>query len=218
MSNALIVKGDNLPKHASAAGRGNEGVSASHMTIPRLKQLQKMSDEVDKHHENFIDGAEPGTFMNDLTGELLGEELLIVNINFKDDWVIWRKREKGGGWVATYKSRSEAEKHVADEDNPSDFQIDNTHSHLLLILDEKTGEVSKPIMFDCKSSKLRVSRNWNTQINMKGGDRFAGAWKLKSKPTKNRAGQPFHIIDVEWAGWLNEDTYKQAEAYFEQFN
>ena len=32
---------------------------------------------------------------------------------------------------------------------------------------------------DFASSKLRVSREWNTQIGQLGGDRFSALWKLE---------------------------------------
>ena len=64
---------------------------------------------------------------------------------------------------------------------------------------------------DFASSKLRISRNWNSQIGMKGGDRFAGLWKLKSQAVENRMGNAFMNLDVEFVGWSQEDDYKNVD-------
>ena len=50
MTNELTLASSELPAHLQGkmgVGRGNEDV-AGHVTIPRLKLLQKMSDEVEK--------------------------------------------------------------------------------------------------------------------------------------------------------------------------
>ena len=44
-------------------------------------------------------------------------------------------------------------------------------------IDPSTGELGIPFIMDFASSKLRVSRSWNSQIQTKGGDRFASLWK-----------------------------------------
>jgi len=215
---ALAITDDKLPAHvAKGTGRGNEDVTADQLTIPRLKLLQKMNDEVDKHHGNYVEGAEVGDFMNSLTKELFGTEVYVISIKFKDEYVIWRKREAGGGYLGSFSSMADAQERIAQEEKPDDYDINQTHSHIMLIKNPKTGELSTPIIMDFASSKLRVSRNWNTQINMKGGDRFAGLWKLSSVQTENKAGATFMNLDASFVGWAQEADYKVAEEIYEQF-
>lgn len=215
---ALAITDDKVPAHiAKGTGRGNEDVTADQLTIPRLKLLQKMNDEVDKHHGNYVKGAEVGDFMNSLTKELFGTEVYVISIKFKDEYVIWRKREAGGGYLGSFSSMADAQERIAQEDKPDDYDINQTHSHIMLIKDPKTGALSTPIIMDFASSKLRVSRNWNTQINMKGGDRFAGLWKLSSVQTENKAGATFMNLDASFVGWAQEADYKVAEEIYEQF-
>ena len=84
-------------------------------------------------------------------------------------------------------------------------------------MDEATGNISEiPFLFDCASSKLRVSREWNTQIMRLGGDRFASLWKLSSVATTNKANQKFMNIAVSNVGWLNEEAYLQAKSFYEK--
>jgi hypothetical protein len=71
---------------------------------------------------------------------------------------------------------------------------------------------------DFTSSKLRVSRSWNTQIASKGGDRFSSLWRLKSQPVESRSGAQFMNLDVEWVGWVTDEDYQVAEGLFDQFS
>lgn len=219
MSNqALALAETELPAHlkkAEGLGRGNEHVGA-HLAIPRVKLLQKMSDEVDKHSPGYIKGAEAGDFINTLTNKVYGEEMYVLSITFKNEFVVWRKREAGAGLLGNYPTHAEAQQAIDATDKPEDYDIVETHTHLLLIKDPETGELEvSPAIMDFASSKLRISRNWNSQIGMKGGDRFAGLWKLKSQAVENRMGNAFMNLDVEFVGWAQEDDYKVAEKIYE---
>jgi hypothetical protein len=217
-SNAVALVSDKVPAHVQqGSGRGNENVG-QHVTIPRVKLLQKMSDEVDKYNSNYIQGAEPGHFLNSLTGHNYGEELYVISLLFKNEYVVWRNRDAGGGLLGSFGSIEEAQSAIAAQDKPQDYDITDTHSHVLLIKDPTTGELeSTPVIMDFASSKLRISRGWNSQIGMKGGDRFSGLWKLKSVSVTNKAGAQFMNLEVEWVGWTQEEDYKVAEALYEQY-
>ena len=217
MANEIALATDKMPAHVKqSAGRGNENVSSDSMTIPRIKLLQKMSPEVDKHHANFIEGADPGDFLNSLTNENYGSDLYTISVTFKDDHVVWKKREAGGGFLGTYRSAAEAETAIKEQDKPDEYDIVQTHSHVLLLKDPKTGVLSMPVIMDFASSKLRVSRSWNSQINIKGGDRFSCLWKLSAVATQNRSGQQFMNLDVSFEGWAQDADYKLAEEFYEK--
>lgn len=206
---AHVKKGENL---------GNENIGSEHLSTPRLKQLQQLSNEVDENHSEYIDGAKVGDFINTVTKESYGKELFVVNVHFREEYVVWVKREKGGGLVGTFPTKQEAIQHLEDGGNKvEDHEITQTQTHTLLKVDEKTGDISEiPFLFDCSSSKLRVSREWNTQIMKLGGDRFASLWKLASVQTANKAGQKFMNIAVSNVGWLKEDTYNVAKGFYEK--
>lgn len=217
---ALVLKNNKVPDHVKnqeGSGLGNEQVGVEHLAIPRLKLLQKMSDEVDRHHENYVEGAQDGDFINSLDKSLYGTSLVVVNLKFSDDFVVWKKREKGGGFLGNFSTQAEAQAAIDEQEDPDHYDITQTHSHLLVMLDETTGQMSKPIIMDMSSSKLRVSRTWNSQINMKGGDRFSGVWRLNSKQTQNRAGNSFANVDVSWMGWATDEIYDQCKAIYEAF-
>ena len=88
-------------------------------------------------------------FMNSLSGELMGDEIYVISINFVTDYVIWRTREAGGGYVGKTSSMADATALVAaQEDAPEKFQISETHSHLVVTKDPKTGEFPSNTNYD----------------------------------------------------------------------
>jgi len=179
-----------------------------------------LSNEVDENHSEYIEGAKPGDFVNTITRENYGKEMYVINIKFTEEFVIWRKREKGGGLVGSYSSQKDAYTYLEAEGLAvEDYDIIQTQSHLLLRKDAETGELSgQPFIFDCSSSKLRVSREWNTQLKLAGGDRFSSLWKMSSAQTQNRASQKFYNIAVENQGWVTDEDYAASKKLYESIS
>jgi hypothetical protein len=219
--NSLVASTDTLPAHLKAvegAGRGNENVGQN-VQIPRVKLLQKMSNEVDKHHAAYVEGCEPGHLVNTLNNHNYGNDLYCISLTFKLEYVVWRQLDAGGGYGGAFSSMADAEAYVNQQDKPAEWDINETHAHVLLIKDPETGELERsPAIMDFASSKLRVSKAWNSQIGMKGGDRFAGLWKVSGVPTENKMGKAFMNCEVSFVGWAQEEDYKAAEALYEQYS
>ena len=219
--NAISLVSKNMPAHVKeATGLGNENVGAEHLQTPRVKLLQQMNSEVDPNSPAYIEGSKPGDFIDSVTNENYGTELYVINVHFKEDFVLWKKREAGGGLVGTFSTRQEALDYLANDGlKEEDHEIIQTQSHLLLRKDPETGELIKtPFLMDFASSKLRVSREWNTQINQLGGDRFSALWKLSSIQTQNRASQKFYNLTAENQGWVTEEDYEYAKEGYEKLN
>ena len=221
VSTNLVASTDTLPAHLKAiegVGRGNENVGSA-LQIPRIKLLQKMSNEVDKHHPSYVEGCEPGNFVNTVTGENYGNDIYALSLTFKTEYVVWRDIEAGGGYGGAFTTQGEADACIAEQDKPSEYAAVETHSHVLLLKDPNTGDLDRaPSIMDFASSKLRVSKAWNSQIGMKGGDRFAALWKVSGVPTENKMGKAFMNCEVSFVGWAQEDDYKAAEAMYEQYS
>lgn len=206
-----------VPAHViKGTGLGNEEVGKDHLQTPRVKLLQQLSNEVDKNHSEYLEEAIPGDFINSVTKENYGTELYVLNIKFTEDFVVWKKREIGGGLIGNFKSLAEATDYLNDQSLDIDqHDIIQTQSHLLMRKDPETGSLGIPFIMDFASSKLRVSRSWNSQIQTKGGDRFASLWKMKSVQTANKAGQKFMNLGVEFEGWTTEEDYIEAKKLYE---
>ena len=215
-TNVQLVSKD-VPAHVvKGTGLGNEEVNKEHLQTPRVKLIQTMSNEVDKNHSEYIEDLSPGDFLNSVTKENYGTEIYVLNVKFTEDFVVWKKREIGGGLLGNFKSLAEATDYLNSNDLDVDqHDIIQTQSHLLMQKDPSTGELGIPFIMDFASSKLRVSRSWNSQIQTKGGDRFASLWKMKSVQTANKVGQKFMNLTVEFEGWATEDDYLEAKKLYE---
>ena len=158
--NDLSIVSSEVPAHVKqGSGLGNENITSDHLQTPRIKQLQQLSNEVDENHSEHIQGAKVGDFINTVTRENYGKELFVVNTHFREEFVVWVKREKGGGLVGSYPTQSEAIAALEAEGKiVDDHEITQTQTHTLLRVDETTGEIADiPFLFDCSSSKLLSS-------------------------------------------------------------
>ncbi|WP_244165601.1 hypothetical protein [Pasteurella testudinis] len=207
----------NLPAAAANDGNlGNENVSNNDILIPRLNLLQALSHEVQPGDEKYIDGARAGMLCNTLNSEVF-DAVYCANLNFKSSYVVWRKRNLGGGFYGEFSTEQEAMAALQADPNtkPEDYDVSETHTHVLLLLDE-TGQPTTPILCDMQSTKLRVSKQWNSMPQLRQGPRFASIWTLSSKAAKNKLGQPYFNYHIEFAGVPSDELYEQIKAkYFE---
>ena len=216
---AIQLVASEVPAHVLNAGfgRGNEDVGNA-VAIPRIKLLQQLSKEVDKYAPQYIEGAQPGDFIESASGTMLGSEIYLINVKFKIEFNIWKKFELGGGLQGQYKTEKEAMEAHAALPNPEEYDIKETHEHVVLVKDAETGKLSNPMLFDFTVSKLTTSRKWNTKLAQQGGDRFASLWKASSMSVESKSGQRFINLDVDCMGWTTEEDYKVAESVYETFS
>lgn len=80
------------------AGAGQDTI-AQQESMPLIKILQDMSDEVKERHENYIEGAKSGLLMFNKDKTLLGDKATIVPLVSKPIYVEWIPRDQGGGMV-----------------------------------------------------------------------------------------------------------------------
>lgn len=218
MTNLAIKLDDKVPAHINleGVGRGNENVGQN-IVIPRIKLLQKMSNEVDKHHKEYIKGAEVGDFINTLTKQTMSE-IYCLSLTFKVEWAVWRNMEAGGGYGGSFDTEEAAKECKAGQELPEEWDIKENHAHLLLIKNPETGELdTTPVIFDFTGSKLATSRAWNSKIAMQGGDRFASLWKISSKSVESKSGFSYMNIDLDLVGWAQKEDYEIAEGLYDQY-
>ncbi len=159
-------------------GDGFGNVDASHLKIPFLSLLQDMSDEVKPKHENYINGAKPGMFMNSVTKEIYGENVNFVPAEVDHCFVEWVPRKRGGGFVGRHEKTSPTVKQ-ARLDNPGTLQLKvartddegNTFNNDLVETFYIAGVVMtdngpQPIIVAATSTKIGPYKDWMTRLNM----------------------------------------------------
>ncbi|WP_075881494.1 hypothetical protein [Vreelandella massiliensis] len=208
---------DQLPAHlAKDAGLGNENVGTDDLAIPRIDLIQQLSPQIDKQSPKYIEGAETGHLFNSLSGNV-HDFIFVINLQFEQKWQIFKKRKFGGGFEGSFDSEADATAHLDAQGLPHEqYDVVDTAIHKCLMLDEN-GNPDQPVLIYMSGSKQRVSKNWNTAIQLKNPNaaRFASVWTLQSVGEKNKQGQPYFNFKVDFAGWAGEDLYAEAKRLYE---
>lgn len=210
---AAFLTGDQLPAHLqNGTGAGNENVSSNDMTVPRLDVLQQLSPQLDPTNPKFIEGAKVGQIFDSLSGDLF-EHVFVMNLRYEVRFQIFKKRDFGGGFEGSFNSEAEALAHLDSNSlTRAQYDVVETAIHTCLMLDEN-GALKQPVLLYMSGSKMKVSKEWNSNILLKDprADRFASVWTLSSTPEKNKRGQSYFNFKVDFAGWAGEDLYAEGK-------
>lgn len=204
------------------AGAGLEHATAQDYALPFIYLLQKMSPQVDKDQpERYLEGAEPGMFLNTVTGELF-EELNVIPVEFQKVFIEWIPRDAGGGFVSQYNTRADADKNCAEG-----HQIVDTANHFVLLWSPRDETWTQAII-SMTSTKLKASRNWVSRMGAvtiptpDGGKKVAPTYAryykvLPDGPMKNEKGT-YYIVKVEAVegeeGWVKDANLREQAKDF----
>lgn len=203
---ALTADSSALPAHLAAMGAlGNENIDSKVLSTPRLYLLQQLSPQVTKGKPEFIAGASAGQFVNSLTSEIM-DSLFVANLFMSMGYTAFKKRALGKDFQGNHPTMDAAVAHLQNQGlNAQDYDIDESHTHTLAVIDEVNGVIKTPILFSAKRSSLTFSRNWNTQIVTLNPSvpRFASVWKLESVLVNGPKGS-YYQPRIGFAGWAPE--------------
>lgn len=209
------------PSFLKDTARGAENVGVADLVIPRLEVVQSLSPCRKKGDPDYIEGAEEGMLYNNVTRELYGEEVTVVPCYFLKEWLIWKDRKKGGGFRGAFPSKAEADKAISElkdsegkKEPAEDFTALDTAQHFCLLLPPSGGKPQQ-IVISMAKSKMKVSRKWNSLMNLAGDDTFARAYKIMGVGDKNAKNEDFYNLAVKALGYVTEPIYIAAEKMHE---
>lgn len=211
MAKAMSKIEEKLPAYIKAdSNRGSENVGQDDLQLPRLDLLQALSPQIDKKKEEYIEGAESGMLFNTLTNELYGEEIVITPVYFQKRFLVWvdRKKDSSGGLQGVFDTETEAVDFVEGHENEDKLEIVPTAEHLVLLND------GTEIILSLAKSKMKVSRKFNSLVQLYGGDRFSRSYMLSSIGDESAKGE-FQNMKIEKLGFPAEDIYLKAETLYE---
>ena len=216
----MALFSNNLPaylKDTGNEGRGNEGVGIEDLSIPRIDVIQSLSPQRKKNDPAYIEGAEEGMLFNTVTGELYGTEAHFVPVMFRKEYVIWRKRDQGGGFRGSFPSINDAQAAKAELDDGDQCEIVDTAQHfsLLIKLGNDGNPVIEEVVLSMAKTKMKASRQLNTLAKLAGGDRFSRVYKLIAQEASNDKGD-FYTFAIKQMGYAPEAVYRAAEGLYEQ--
>lgn len=203
-----LVLTDNRPDWIDPhSHKGSEDVTAQDITLPRIEVLQALSPQLKKSEPSYIEGSEQGMIFNTISGELYGNEVVIVPILFQRQHIIWQDRKKGGGFAGAFPTELDAAKEVDAMDNPDDYDIVEHHINFCLILHDN-GDIEEAVLSWAKS-KIKVSKSLNALIQMNPGDRYSRAYRLKSVEASGPKGD-YWTYTVQPIGYVTREVFDRA--------
>jgi len=209
------------------AGEG-AAYDSSEMQIPFVRILQAMSPQLKKREAEYIEGAEQGDMFNTVTKQFwTGEDGLIVIPCFQTTkYLEFTPREQGGGFrgeiAATDPILQRTTRQGAKEILPTGNELVKSDQHYCLIVAQDGSY--QPVVIDMKSSQLKVSRRWKTQIALqkvkhpKTGQSitpplFANQWKFTTVEESNDQGSWFNY-QIELVGLIQDrNLMLEAKAF-----
>jgi|TARA_B100000900_G_scaffold408952_1_gene424050 hypothetical protein len=235
MANAVAaVKGvevstDVMEDIFETAGEG-ASFDSSEMQIPFVRILQAMSPQLSKKKPEFIDGASQGDLFNTVTNQYWeGEEgVTVIPCYQTTKYLEFVPREQGGGFQGEIPANdpvlTKTTREGSKEILPNGHELVKSDQHYCLVVD---GDGSfQPTVIDMKSSQLKVSRRWKTQIAMqkvkhpKTGAMvtpavYATMWKLSTTEETNDQGT-WGNYQVSKVNLVNSrDLLQEAKAFRE---
>lgn len=221
VSSALAGLDDDLLSDLQGdIGAGLEKATQQDYALPFFYLMQKMSPQVDEADAKYIEGAKPGMFLNTVTQEL-HDKLRVIPVDFEKVYIEWIPRDQGGGFVAQYKTKQDAEANCGEG-----HQIVDTANHYVLV-QGADGEWSMGI-FSMTSTKLKASRKWVSMMGMVtipvpgGGKKTAPTYAryydiLPDGPMKNENGT-YYTVKVQAVegeeGWVKDASLREMAKDF----
>lgn len=211
-----VARQEDLPEYIKTGvgkGRGNENVGMGDVVIPRVEIVQALSPCKKANEAGYIEGSEDGAMFNTVTRELYGSEIHVIPIFFKVEYLIWKDRQKGGGFRGAYPTIADANARIEGEDDASDLQALETAQQLVLVINPETGEANEAVLSMART-KMKISKQWNSLIRINGHDRFSRVYKIFTSEETNSKNQTYWNFGIMNAGFPQEDAYRKAEALY----
>jgi len=226
---AGLPSADVMEMFEADAGQGLD-YETSELQIPFIRVIQALSPQIKKSDPQYIAGAAQGDIFNTVTGQhWTGEEGITVIPCYQEvKYLKFKPREQGGGFMGELRKDdpdvTRTTRSGAKEILPDGNELVKSDQHYCLILDED-GIPGFGIV-DMKSSSLKVSRRWKTQLKMltvknpKTGELktpplFGTQWKLSVIEESNDMGSWFNWT-IAPAGFVTDkETYNAAKAFRE---
>lgn len=189
--------------YADYAGAGFENQTADDYAIPFLHILQALSPQLQEN-----DALRQGMVINTVTGETFEGKsgIAFVPATTQRQYVEWKPREAGGGFVAAHEPTSEkvracvATQEFGNYTTPEGNELIETFYVYGIAVDAEGNAIEAVLAFT--SSKIKKYKGWMTkaktiQIGLPDGRRipaplFAHRYRLKTVSEKNNKGQYFN--------------------------
>lgn len=201
-----------VPDYIKRGSRGNENVEMSDVVIPRIEVAQALSKCLKANDPNYIEGAKQGDLYNTVTREVYGQNVRVVPVFFKKEWLAWREQTLGGGFAGAHGSVADCEAAISGQDKPDEWEATETAQQLVLVV-KQDGSTEEAVV-SMNKTKLKVSKQWNSLIRLNGNDRFSRMYILHSVDETNSKNQDFKNFGIYNLGFAPRDVYLKGESLY----
>ena len=147
------------------ANKGFENVRQESLALPILKLLQNGSGEAQKRNQNYVEGAEPGMFLNTVTKKLYDGDkgINVIPCYHKTEYQEWAEFGTGSGrpeniYPADSDILSKTTKDGARDRLPNGNYILNVHQNFVLIVGDDGHAESA--LISMSASQGKVAKKW----------------------------------------------------------
>jgi len=217
--------------YADFAGQGFENQDNQDISVPFLRLLQGLSEQVKPVKDGGMEGAEVGMMLNSVTEELFDGDEGVLFVPAVTEHVVneWVPRDAGGGFVGTYEltdkifvdakaASTEFGKYKTESGNDL---VETFYVYGVLVDDD--GNCT-PIIVDFTSTKIKAYKKWMSKLRMflvdMGGQKknpplFANLTRIKSTRQKNTKGEFYNYDIVPANGELRDSLLAPDDPRFQ---
>ena len=229
-NNVTTRKEGALPSTALYEGdahAGFENVNTTSLALPILKLLQNGSGEAQKRNQNYVEGAEPGMFLNTVTKKLYdgAKGIEVIPCHYKLEYQEWADFGTGSGRPENiFDANSDILSKTKNENGKDRLEngnyIQTVGQHYVLI---REGNSTENALISMSSSQGKVSRKWNSMmmsitLDGKNGPytppSFSHKYKLTSVLNSGKGNQ-WYGFNVTQVGPVEEPAlYERAKKFY----
>jgi len=229
-NNVTIKKEGALPSTALYEGdahAGFENVNTTSLALPILKLLQNGSGEAQKRNQNYVEGAEPGMFLNTVTKKLYdgAKGIEVIPCHYKLEYQEWADFGTGSGRPENiFDANSDILSKTKNENGKDRLEngnyIQTVGQHYVLI---REGNSTENALISMSSSQGKVSRKWNSMmmsitLDGKNGPytppSFSHKYKLTSVLNSGKGNQ-WYGFNVTQVGPVEDSAlYERAKKFY----
>jgi len=230
----VTIKKENLPSDIlfeADAAQGLENVRTENLALPILKLLQNGSGEAQKRNQNYVEGAEPGMFLNTVTKKCYNgaDGIEVVPCYYKLEFQEWADFGTGSGRPENIFGHDSDILSKTTKDPGGKDRLENGNyiltvgQHFVLIVD---GEITEPALISMSSSQGKVSRKWNSMmasITLEGKNGpftpaiYSHKYVLSSVLNSGKGNQWYGFNVVRGAIIDNASLYERAKKFHNSF-
>ena len=207
--------------------KGFENVRQEQLALPILKLLQNGSGEAQKRNQNYVEGAEPGMFLNTVTKKLYDGDkgIVVIPCYYKMEYQEWAEFGTGSGRPEQiYPGSSDIISKTTKDGGKDRLQNGNyiltVHQNYVIIIGDDGR--SETALVSMSASQGKIARKWQPlQMSQTMKDEqgsftpasFAFQYKLTSVLNSGKGNQ-WYGYNVELAGPVQDgEIYQRAKDF-----